>query len=256
MNLIKYILAFLESLFTHNTISENQEQDGADVQQDSVVVSVPVPVLESDKATQTKTRNNPYCWIIDCGHGRETKGKKSPWFLLDGRQVRFEEWEFNRDIGLRISVELERLGIDFKFTVEPDDDRDLSLFQRVKIANEYHSEKPKIFLSIHANAGLARSSQHWQLAHGVEVWHYNKSEKGQEIASHFQREIVTATEWRNRGLKSKTEKQFYVLKKTNFPAVLTESGFYNHLEQCFELMQSETRQTISDAHVNAILAIK
>ena len=42
-------------------------------------------------------------------------------------------------------------------------------------------------------------------------------------------------------------KQFYVLRNTNMPAVLTENGFYTNKEECALLMKSEIRQKIADA---------
>lgn len=239
------LIEFILSIF--NVWFPIHPEDGGDVKDSIDTTTVVIPVID-----EPQNDDNGYFFILDAGHGQETKGKKSPYFFMNGKRVRFEEWEFNRDVIRRIATKLDKQGLDYMFTVHPEDKKDLSLTERVKIANDYQTDKQKVFISVHANAGYAKSSQDWQAAHGVEVWHYYRSKKGQAVAAHFQREIVKATEWRNRGLKSKKKNQFYVLRKTRFPAVLTESGFYNHLEQCFELMQSETREIIADAHVKAI----
>ena len=40
------------------------------------------------------------------------------------------------------------------------------------------------------------------------------------------------------------------------PAVLTENGFFNNKTEGRKLLSDETRQTIADAHVNAIMEIE
>ena len=62
--------------------------------------------------------------------------------------------------------------------------------------------------------------------------------------------------WQNRHIRSQKDRQFYVLRKTNMTAVLTENGFYNNKEQAKELMKDSIRQKIADAHVEAIMEIE
>lgn len=191
-----------------------------------------------------------YLWCLDNGHGKLTAGKRSPKFE-DGTQ--FFEYEFNRDIVKRIMKQLDELGVKY-FNVVPEVDIDNFLEGRVERANEKVSDLPKIFLSIHSNAF---GNSGWDTPKGIETWHFHESRTGQALARVFQKHLIEKTGWANRQLKSYPgSKQFYVLRNTNMPAVLTENGFYTNKEECALLMKNDIRQKIADAHVAAILEIE
>ena len=113
---------------------------------------------------------------------------------------------------------------------------------------------PKIFLSIHSNA-FGRSG--WETPSGIETWYYHNSRSGRAIASIFQKHLIDTLGWNNRRLKSYPgKKQFYVLRNTRMPAVLTENGFYTNKAEARLLLKDNIRQDIADAHVKAILEIE
>jgi len=190
-----------------------------------------------------------FLWCLDNGHGKQTAGKRSP-KLADGN--RFMEYEFNRDIVNRIITQLDEHGVEY-FNVVPEVDIDNFLKGRVARANEKKSELPKIFLSVHSNAGPAPSLNHWSSASGIETWYYHNSRKGRKLAAAFQKELMARLNWKNRNIRSQPRKQFYVLRTTNMPAVLTENGFYNNQKEVALLNKDDVRQKIADAHVAAIL---
>lgn len=193
-----------------------------------------------------------YLWCLDNGHGRFTAGKRSPKFENGSR---FFEYEFNRDIVKRITEKLDKIGVQY-FNVVPEIDTDNFLKGRVDRANAYQTDLPKLFVSIHANAAPSTSMNHWANpgAKGMETWYYKGSRKGQKLATVFQRHMVQYTGMVNRGLKS--TRKLYVIRKTSMTAVLTENGFYNHENECKELIKPEVRQSIADAHVAAILEVE
>jgi N-acetylmuramoyl-L-alanine amidase len=199
----------------------------------------------------TTPKHKPrYLWCLDNGHGKLTAGKRSPKFE-DGS--RFFEYEFNRDIVKRIIEKLDEKGVKY-FNVVPEVDTDNFLQGRVERANNKKSDLPKIFLSIHANAF---GNSGWEAPKGIETWHFHNSRTGQALARVFQKHLISKTGWSNRRLKSYPgKKQFYVLRNTNMPAVLTENGFYTNKEECVLLMKEEIRQKIADAHVDSILEIE
>ncbi len=207
----------------------------------------PEPAPEPRVTTKHKPR---YLWCLDNGHGKLTAGKRSPKFE-NGTQ--FFEYEFNRDIVKRIIAQLDEQGVKH-FNVVPEVDIDNFLEGRVGRANNKQSDIPKIFLSVHANAF---GNSGWETPKGIETWHFHESRTGQALARVFQKHLIAKTGWVNRQLKSYPgSKQFYVLRNTNMPAVLTECGFYTNKEECALLMKSEIRQKIADAHVAAILEIE
>ncbi|MDF1867204.1 MAG: N-acetylmuramoyl-L-alanine amidase [Saprospiraceae bacterium] len=206
---------------------------------------------EKIEAAKSKSR---YLWCLDNGHGKLQAGKRSPRFTYKGQEVQLLEYKFNRDIVERIMKSLDQYGINY-FDIVPDYKEVGSFLKnRVERANKKTSSLPKIYLSVHGNAG-PRSHGDWTNASGIETWYHSK--KGEKIAAIFQRYLTTnLPNWRNRHLKSTSIKGLYVLKHTNMPAVLTENGFYNNLREAKEMMDDSVRQKIADAHVSAILYIE
>lgn len=196
-----------------------------------------------------------YLWCLDNGHGKFTRGKRSP--IFDDGITQLLEYEFNRDIVRRVADQLDDHGI-AHFNVVPEIDVNDFLQERVNRANNKKSDIPKIFVSIHANAAPAKSSKDWAAdsISGIETWYFHNSKKGRKVASVFQKHLIDQTGLKNRHLKSRPESQFFVLRKTRMTAVLTENGFYNNKAEAAKLMTEEMRQKIADAHVVAILEIE
>lgn len=261
---------------TTTTTPEEEIGDSSDLPPDSVVVTEVLPfevepgdiiddeekeeegkpvAEEEEEEVVVASIPNRFMWCLDNGHGEDTPGKRSPEFEMDGITMQFFEYEFNRDVVGRIINALTEKGIKF-FNVVPEVEGDITLKERVTRANTLPSNLPKIYVSVHSNAGPVRPGTDWTSASGMETWYYKSSSNGKKIASVFQKEMVRATDWRNRGLKSTALKNLYVLRHTSMPAVLTESGFFNNEKEVKKLMMDDVRQAIADAHVAAILEIE
>lgn len=197
----------------------------------------PEPIKETPKQR--------FLWCLDNGHGKLTAGKRSPLLKEDAR---FFEYEFNRIIVKGIIKELKKHGVLY-YNVVPEVNVDNFLKGRVLRANNVPSDIPKIFLSIHSNAGPGK----WTSATGLETWYFHGSRTGRKLAAVFQQQLVNALGWTNRGIKSQATKQFYVLRRTNMPAVLTENGFYNNRKEVYLLLDKTNQEKIIKAHVDAIL---
>ncbi len=218
---------------------------GPDIGPEAVRPPQPLPI-----------RQPRYMWCLDNGHGKLSQGKRSP--LFDDGQTRLFEYEFNRDVVQRIAQRLQEEGVAF-FEVMPEVEQvGNALEERVRRANELVTDLSKLFVSVHANAAPAASPEAWcdPAISGIETWFYHNSAKGKKLAAIFQRHLVRATGWKNRHIKSQPQRQFYVLKKTHMPAILTENGFYNNKQQARELIKDEVRQKIAEAHVQAILEVE
>jgi N-acetylmuramoyl-L-alanine amidase len=215
---------------------------------------VPLPDPDLNPAPPHPDHVARYLWCLDPGHGEKTPGKRSP-VLADGE--RFFEYKFNRDILNRITRKLDLLGIRYFVTV-PEVNVGNFLEQRVARANRLSSALPKIFVSIHSNAGPARSLNDWTAdsVKGIETWHYHRSTNGRKLAAIFQRHLIQQTGFKNRHLRSKVTGQFYVLRATRMPAILTENGFFNNRFEVLELLKEEVKEQIADAHVLAIREIE
>lgn len=196
-----------------------------------------------------------YMWCIDNGHGGLTSGKRSP-VLPDGRQLL--EYEFNRDITERIYARLDEIGVAYYNVVPEGEAIGNFLTERVERANRLSTALPKLYISIHGNAGPAPSLQDFtdDSVRGIETWHYHGSSIGRQLAAVFQRHLIDRTGFVNRHLRSKVTGQFYVLRATRMPAILTENGFYNNRFDLPIMLTSEFRQQIADAHVGAIMEVE
>ncbi|MBC8757472.1 N-acetylmuramoyl-L-alanine amidase [Kordia sp. YSTF-M3] len=191
--------------------------------------------------------------LLDNGHGGlingtyQTPGKRSP-IWNDGTQL--FEGEFNRAIVNGIIEDLTRLRIPY-VNIAPEY-RDVTLETRMNRANKYNSRK-SFYLSVHSNAGGG---------HGSEVFTSRGNTKSDKIATVFGEEFKR--EFPNRRLRTDfsdgdldKERNFYVLKNTRMPAILTENFFMDNEEECKSLLMTrEGRAKIIKYHVETIKRVQ
>lgn len=185
--------------------------------------------------------------LLDNGHGKETPGKCSP-VWADGS--RLFEWEFNRDIVHRISKMLDVERIEYRILVP--ETNDVSLSERCRRANEIHAKyKDTLLISIHANAGGGTG---WECYTSVGK---TKSDLCAIVICDEAKKAFPNEKMRfdySDGDPDK-ESQFYILKNTNCPAVLTENFFMDTERDCRLIMSNEGRERIAKIHVSAIKRI-
>jgi len=188
--------------------------------------------------------------LLDAGHGGvingvyQTAGKRSP-ILSDGRQL--FEGEFNRWIVNALSERLSERNIPYVL-IAPEQ-KDISLQTRVNRANQY-SEFESIYVSVHANAGGGK---------GFEVYSSLGTTLSDQLANYFA--IAFKNEFPDRPLRADLsdgdydkDSNFYVLKHTKMPAVLTENFFMDNEQECCDvLLNVEGRAKIVNYHEKAIL---
>lgn len=198
-----------------------------------------------------------YIWLFDAGHGGivdgqyMTSGKRSP-VWDDGTQ--YFEGVGNRQIVEKLKKKCDEQYI-YNFDVV-ESNYDVSLSERVKIANQYHKTLGKcIYVSIHSN-GFSKES-----ANGYSVYTSKGETKSDRIAEVF---IDNMMEYfpdhklrkdTRDGDKDK-EAQFYVLRKTICPAILIENFFMTNYRECKLLMNEEFQNKIVDCHFKSILQIE
>lgn len=144
--------------------------------------------------------------VIDPGHGGHDPG-------ATGNGLR--EKDIVLSIGLSLGKILRALGAKVIYTRTTD--VYVSLGKRAEIAND---AKADIFISIHINAGGGVS------ANGVEVFSFPNSIPAMELSKAVLNQILRDKIFKvNRGNKTAN---FAVLRLTNMPAILTETGFIDH----------------------------
>lgn len=179
--------------------------------------------------------------LLDNGHGKNTPGKCSVDKLL-------LEWKYTREIVKGIMSELEKEGITC-YNVHPEDEEFKSQSYDLKLrtdrANAKHAEakkqgKTSVFISVHVNA--AGSCAGWNKASGWTGWvSKNSSANSKKLAQILYAECEQKNLKGNRSVPKEKYwmADFWVLRKTNMPAVLTENLFMDNKDEVKFLLSSE-----------------
>lgn len=197
-----------------------------------------------------------YVIAIDSGHGIDTIGKESP----DGS---LREWEFNKDIELRLTYLLEKERIPY-FLIHPDN-QDTPLKQRKNNISKFlsvNNESIIIGISIHADAWEKES------ANGFTVFYRakNTTEDSRSLASYrlaSTLEVVIKEFYNKEGIQIKSRgvkasptagevPSYFVLREYIGTWVLLESGFMTNNSDCSYLKSGYFRNTLAGAIFESI----
>lgn len=191
--------------------------------------------------------------ILGTAHLKSTPGKCSP-------DKKFFEYQYSREVCRTVKAILEDLG--YKVMIDIDDD-DLNVTQsqelslRCKVVNELQKQyKNCIYVSIHVNAASADGK--WHNATGWEAY----TSVGVTASDKLATCLYDAAKKNLEGKKLRTdyadkdpdkEANFYVLKHTNCPAVLTENFFQDNKEDVEYLISDLGFHQIVRTHVEGII---
>lgn len=181
--------------------------------------------------------------ILDSGHGENTAGKRHQ---FEGFPM-FYEWKFNREV---VDLIFEELSPSFEIMKLVDGKDDVPLSHRVNVANRIYSEcgNKGYLISIHANAGKGTgwevfTSVGESMSDKIAEEFYNQAK---ECLPQFKMRIDTTDG------DSDKEMNFYILKYTNCPAILTENLFMDTLKDYKFLLSKKGVETIAKLHIEAI----
>lgn len=190
--------------------------------------------------------------LLDNGHGEETAGKRSPQ-LPDGRQLR--EYKWAREVVSLIADMLKREGIEC--TVLVPETSDVTLGERCRRANAIakKSDVPTVFLSIHNNAA---GNGGWREAYGWSAYTSRGDTKADNLATCLY-EAAAEIFPKDKKLRKDysdgdvdQEADFYVLKHTSMPAVLTENFFMDCRKECEWLLTDEAKEMCARVQVEGV----
>lgn len=188
--------------------------------------------------------------LIDNGHGSDTKGKRSP-------DSSFYEWAFTREIAMGVKTKLQQLGYDVELIVP--EQEDISLAERVQRANDIFKAtgKQAFLVSIHANA--AGDGSQWMKARGWECYTSTGKTNSDLLADCLYvhaKKIFQGMKIREDKSDGDADKEanFYILKKTHCPAVLTENFFYDNKEDLEYITSNKGKEDIIECHVQGIIS--
>lgn len=199
-----------------------------------------------------------FVWILDAGHGGVinneyvTPGKRSP-IWPDGSQ--YFEGVGNRNIVKLMRNRLIEKGIE-NIDILDGTQEDVPLHDRVYKANQlYYNDNRCVYVSIHSN-GFTKES-----AHGYSIYTSKGETRSDAFADVFYKNMSTYFPG-HKARKDFTdgdpdkEANFYVIKKTNCPAVLIENFFMTNYRECKLLMDVSFVNRIVDCHVSSIVEIE
>lgn len=192
-----------------------------------------------------------YKWLLDSGHGGLLKGQyvtapKKMFVFQDGLTI--YEGVINRKIMGWLTHIMKKGGIEYDLI--SDDVDDLSLPVRVQRAdNRFQADPRCIFLSIHSNAGGGS---------GFEIFTskgQTKSDKVAQIFCEVYKKAFPDYPFRSdqKDGDDDREMDFYVLRKTDCPALLVENLFFDNRKEAEYLLSDKGQQDIAACLFDCIL---
>ncbi|MDU1539640.1 MAG: SH3 domain-containing protein [Paeniclostridium sordellii] len=180
-------------------------------------------------AAMSKVNRDHYKVFVDPGHGGQDSGAVGNGHYED---------ELNLSIAKKVEQKLIAKGIEVKMSRNSDEF--ISLGDRANMANQY---APDVFVSIHQNSAGTTS------ANGIETYYHTNKGEYQPYAQDIQTNSINETGARSRGIKSAN---FAVLRETNMPAALFESGFITNPNESANLADPSYQDKLANGIANGI----
>jgi len=193
-----------------------------------LVASLLVALLASgnspaaQRSRTSGSSSSPITVIIDAGHGGHDRGG------IPGQRI--AEKDMTLDVAQRLGNVLAASG--YRVVMTRDSDVFVPLPTRVAIANSYRNA---IFVCVHFNATKRMG------AGGIETYFYSRDSLPLASAVHYY--VAGGAPSANRGVR---RRGYYVLRKTNVPAVLVECGFLTNPTEGAYAQTASYRQKLAE----------
>ena len=193
----------------------------------------------SEKADDTEI-----CIVVDAGHGGSDPGKVGVNDAL--------EKDINLSVALKLKTLLEQRNIRVVLTRDSDtslapaganNQKAADMQNRCQLITE---TEPVFTISIHQNSYTTPDIR------GAQVFYYGQSQKGEELATILQKNLVSRLDPENRRT-AKANESYYLLKKTPTPTVIVECGFLSNPEEAELLLDADYQNKLSRAIYMGIL---
>ena len=172
--------------------------------------------------------SSPITVVIDAGHGGYDRGG------IPGQRV--SEKDMTLDVARRLRSVLQASG--YRVVMTRDSDVFVPLGTRTAIAN---SNRNAIFVSVHFNSAT-RSG-----ASGIETYFYSRNSLS--LASGIHHYVSGGAPSSNRGVR---RRGYFVLRRTNMPAVLVECGFLTNPTEAAYAQNASYRQKLAEAIASGV----
>lgn len=191
-----------------------------------------------------KTEEKNLCIVVDAGHGGSDPGKVGINNAME------------KDINLALALKLQALLEQKEITVILTRDSDSGLYdadatnkkaadmqKRCEIITDAN---PVFTISLHQNSYPSEDVK------GAQVFYYGQSEKGEELATILQNNLVSRVDPSNHRV-AKANESYYLLKKTPTPTVIVECGFLSNREEADLLLDTDYQNKLARAIYMGIL---
>lgn len=208
-----------------------------------IVVIMAISFVQTVEVGKKQTKT----WVVavDAGHGGYDPGKVGVSGVL--------EKDINLAIACKVRTILEKQGIDVIMTRSSDVDlsigeggskKSADMRKRVEIMN---SSGAAIAVSIHQNSYTDAGPK------GAQVFYYETSEQGKELADMLQNSIKTEVADDNHRVP-KANHDYYILKKVTCPVVIVECGFLSNPTEEMLLTEEDYQEKMAQGISKGVLA--
>lgn len=198
----------------------------------AVLISAAILVVWGVYSVTHPTDNGPFVVVLDAGHGGDDPGAAVG-----------ETYEKDIDLAIALLVR-ERLAGQEDLIVEMTRDRDvfIPLSERAEIANELDAD---LFVSIHANA-LENTTEYT----GIFTFYHPDKLSSKKPAQILQASVCETSGGTDRGIRGEN---YAVLRETDMPAVLVETGFMTSPAELALLVDEDYQARLADGIARGIL---
>ena len=188
------------------------------------LLTVTEPAAPAAEAPEEAAEPQAPLVVLDAGHGGEDVG--APYFG-------WYEKDLVLPITLAVGERLEAMGYRVSYTRGVDST--ISLAARAEQAN---TQGAAVFVSIHANAFPQNPD-----VNGLETYHLPGGQGAKTLAEAIHAAVLASTGANDREVRTAN---FYVLKYTEMPAVLVETGYMTNEDECAALADPAYRELLAD----------
>lgn len=198
----------------------------------AVLISAVILVVWGAYTLTHPAQSGDFVVVLDAGHGGDDPG---------AAVGEVYEKDINFAVALLVRERLEgQEGLTVRMTRT--EDVFVSLSDRAAFAND---EQADLFVSIHANA-LENNTDYA----GIMTFYHPKKLSSKKPAQLLQTAVCGETDGIDRGVRSE---DYAVLRETDMPAVLVETGFMTCPEELARLTDSAYQQKLADGIARGIL---
>lgn len=192
----------------------------------------------------SKAKEKEMTIVIDAGHGGNDPGKVGV------------NKSNEKDINLAIAKELCKLLEKEKIKVIMVREEDIGLYSEGSNSKKVEDMRNRCNLIDEANpictVSIHQNSYHEEEVKGAQVFYYEHSDGGKELAECLQKHMIDELDKSNHR-KAKANDSYYLLRKTKTPTVIVECGFLSNWEEAELLVTEKYQKKVAKSICNGIM---